>query len=64
MVCLSAAPANAMQHDAITANPLDIGSLNGTDVNGQPIDSALLTNGDEIQMGKFRLVLLIQPATG
>jgi len=29
-----------MQHDAITANPLDIGSLNGTYVNGQPIDSS------------------------
>jgi hypothetical protein len=43
---------------------VDIGSLNGTYVNGQPIDSAVLTNRDEIQMGKFRLVLLIQPATG
>jgi pSer/pThr/pTyr-binding forkhead associated (FHA) protein len=43
---------------------VDIGSLNGTYVNGQAIDSAVLTNGDEIQMGKFRLVLLIQPATG
>jgi hypothetical protein len=43
---------------------VDIDSLNGTYVNGQPIDSAVLTNGDEIQMGKFRLVLLIQPATG
>ena len=43
---------------------VDIGSLNGTYVNGQPIDSAVLTNGDEIQMGKFRLALLIQPATG
>ena len=42
----------------------DISSLNGTYVNGQPIDSAVLTNGDEIQMGKFRLALLIQPATG
>jgi len=42
----------------------DISSLNCTYVNGQPIDSAVLTNGDEIQMGKFRLVLLIQPATG
>ena len=40
----------------------DIGSLNGTYVNGQLIDSAVLTDGDEIQMGKFRLVLLIQPA--
>ena len=36
---------------------VDIGSLNGTYVNGEPIDSAVLTNGDEIQMGKFRLVL-------
>jgi len=43
---------------------VDIGSLNGTYVNGEPIDSAVLTNGDEIQMGKFRLVLLIQPETG
>jgi pSer/pThr/pTyr-binding forkhead associated (FHA) protein len=43
---------------------VDVGSLNGTYVNGQAIDSAVLTNGDEIQMGKFRLVLLIQPATG
>jgi pSer/pThr/pTyr-binding forkhead associated (FHA) protein len=43
---------------------VDIGSLNGTYVNGDPIDSAVLTNGDEIQMGKFRLVLLIRPAAG
>jgi len=42
---------------------VDIGSLNGTYVNGQPIDSAVLTNGDEIQMGKFRLELLTRPAT-
>jgi pSer/pThr/pTyr-binding forkhead associated (FHA) protein len=43
---------------------VDIGSLNGVYVNGQPIEWAVLTNGDEIQMGKFRLVLLIKPATG
>jgi hypothetical protein len=43
---------------------VDNGSLNGTYVNGQPIDSAVLTNRDEIQMGKFRLLLLTQPATG
>ena len=42
---------------------VDIGSLNGTYVNGQPTDSTALTNGDEIQMGKFRLVLLTRPAT-
>jgi pSer/pThr/pTyr-binding forkhead associated (FHA) protein len=40
---------------------VDIDSLNGVYVNGQPIDSAVLADGDEIQMGKFRLVLLIQP---
>lgn len=42
---------------------VDVGSLNGTYVNGQRIDSAVLANGDEIQMGKFRLVSLIRPAT-
>ena len=36
----------------------DAGSLNGTYVNRQPVDSAVLTNGDEIQIGKFRLVYL------
>jgi pSer/pThr/pTyr-binding forkhead associated (FHA) protein len=43
---------------------VDIGSLNGIYVNRQPIDSAVLSNGDQIQMGKFRLVLLIRPAMG
>ena len=43
---------------------IDVDSLNGTYVNREPIDSAELTNGDEIQMGKFRLVFLTGPATG
>ncbi|MDK1474462.1 FHA domain-containing protein [Streptomyces sp. 549] len=34
----------------------DVGSLNGTYVNREPIDSAVLANGDEVQIGKFRLV--------
>jgi pSer/pThr/pTyr-binding forkhead associated (FHA) protein len=42
---------------------VDVGSLNGTYVNREPIDSIVLANGDEIQMGKFRLVFLIGPAT-
>ena len=42
---------------------VDVGSLNGTYVNRVPIDSIVLANGDEIQMGKFRLVFLIGPAT-
>jgi pSer/pThr/pTyr-binding forkhead associated (FHA) protein len=39
---------------------IDIGSLNGTHVNRRPVDSAVLANGDEIQLGKFRLVFLIR----
>ena len=42
---------------------VDVGSLNGTYVNREPIDSIVLANGDEIQMGKFRLVFLTEPAT-
>lgn len=34
----------------------DLGSLNGTFVNRQRVDSSPLSNGDEIQIGKFRLV--------
>lgn len=33
----------------------DLGSLNGTFVNRQRVDSSPLANGDEIQIGKFRL---------
>jgi pSer/pThr/pTyr-binding forkhead associated (FHA) protein len=34
----------------------DAGSLNGTYVNQQRIDEAVLQQGDEVQVGKFRLV--------
>lgn len=37
---------------------VDVGSLNGTYVNREPKNSAVLSNGDEIQIGKFRLVFL------
>jgi pSer/pThr/pTyr-binding forkhead associated (FHA) protein len=37
---------------------VDVGSLNGTYVNRNPVDSALLANGDEVQIGKFRLLFL------
>ena len=43
---------------------VDIGSLNGTYVNREPVESAVLANGDEIQIGKFRLVFLTRPTTG
>ena len=35
----------------------DAGSLNGTYVNQERIDRAVLHHGDELQIGKFRLVL-------
>ncbi|WP_311765307.1 FHA domain-containing protein [Streptomyces zingiberis] len=34
----------------------DVGSLNGTYVNRERIDSVPLANGDEVQIGKYRLV--------
>jgi hypothetical protein len=34
----------------------DAGSLNGTYLNRERIEEAVLTNGDELQIGKFRLV--------
>jgi pSer/pThr/pTyr-binding forkhead associated (FHA) protein len=43
---------------------VDISSLNGTYVNRKPVASAMLANGDEIQIGKFRLVFLTRPTTG
>lgn len=43
---------------------VDVGSLNGTYVNREPVDSAVLVNGDEVQVGKFRLVFLTGPKTG
>ena len=33
----------------------DVGSLNGTYVNRERIDSAVLVAGDEVQIGKYRL---------
>lgn len=35
----------------------DAGSLNGTYVNQERVDRAVLRHGDELQIGKFRLVL-------
>lgn len=39
----------------------DVGSLNGTYHNRAPVDTALLADGDEIKIGKFRLAFLITP---
>jgi pSer/pThr/pTyr-binding forkhead associated (FHA) protein len=42
---------------------VDVGSLNGTYVNREPVDSSVLANGDEVQIGKFRLAFVTSPAT-
>jgi pSer/pThr/pTyr-binding forkhead associated (FHA) protein len=39
----------------------DVGSLNGTYVNRERVESATLANADEVQIGKFRLVFLSGP---
>lgn len=41
---------------------VDSGSLNGTYVNRQRVERAQLKNGDEIMIGKFRLVFFTESA--
>lgn len=41
---------------------IDAGSLNGTYVNRQRVDEQVLKNGDEIMIGKFRLVFFTKSA--
>ena len=36
----------------------DVGSLNGTYLNRERIEAAGLAGGDEVQIGKYRLVFL------
>ncbi|KAB8289380.1 FHA domain-containing protein [Bifidobacterium ramosum] len=45
-----------------TFEVVDAGSLNGTYVNRQRVDRATLRNGDEIMIGKFRLVFFTKSA--
>lgn len=40
---------------------VDVGSLNGTYVNREPRNSEVLSSGDEVQIGKFRLVFIEGP---
>ena len=42
----------------------DTGSLNGTYVNRERIEEAPLANGDEVQIGKFKLVFVTAPGEG
>jgi pSer/pThr/pTyr-binding forkhead associated (FHA) protein len=41
-----------------TFEVVDVDSLDGTYVNRELVNSAVLANGDQISMGKFRLVFL------
>ncbi len=41
---------------------VDVGSLNGTYVNRDRIDDVVLQGGDEVQIGKFRLVFFASQA--
>jgi pSer/pThr/pTyr-binding forkhead associated (FHA) protein len=42
----------------------DVGSLNGTYLNRERIEEAELASGDEVQIGKFKLVYLAGAAEG
>ncbi len=42
----------------------DVGSLNGTYLNRERIEAAALAGGDEVQIGKYRLVFLTSPRGG
>lgn len=39
----------------------DAGSLNGTYINRDRIDSYTLKNGDELQIGKYRMIYYVSP---
>jgi len=52
------------RHAEVLAGPdgfrvRDVGSLNGTYLNRERIDEAPLVHGDELQIGKFKLVFLL-----
>jgi pSer/pThr/pTyr-binding forkhead associated (FHA) protein len=42
----------------------DTGSLNGTYLNRERIEEAVLANGDEVQIGKFKLVFVTATGEG
>lgn len=42
----------------------DVGSLNGTYLNRERIEETTMANGDELQVGKFRLVFLAEVQGG
>ncbi|RDH74941.1 FHA domain-containing protein [Mycolicibacterium moriokaense] len=53
-----------LRRQGLDVHIVDLDSLNGTYVNDKHVRSAPLTNGDRINIGKFRLVFLASPSTG
>jgi hypothetical protein len=60
-ITVSRRHAEFMTTDQVT-RVRDVGSLNGTYVNRERIEETELSSGDEVQIGKFKLVYLV--ATG
>ena len=40
----------------------DVGSLNGTYLNRERVEESPINNGDELQIGKFKLVFFVGPS--
>jgi FHA domain/zinc-ribbon domain len=57
-VTVSRRHAEFYRHEADRFTVRDVGSLNGTYVNRERIEEAELFGGDEVQIGKFRLLFL------
>ncbi|MHB8429724.1 MAG: FHA domain-containing protein [Acidimicrobiales bacterium] len=57
-VTVSRRHAEFLTRDAVTT-VRDVGSLNGTYVNRVRIDEVALKSGDEVQIGKFKLMFLL-----
>lgn len=51
-----------VRHEADAILIVDVGSLNGTYLNRARIESSNLRSGDEVQIGKFKLVFLADDA--
>jgi len=53
-----------LRHGAEGWSIRDVGSLNGTYVNRTRVEDHRLQGGDEVQVGRFRLVVLLGVDTG
>lgn len=58
-ITVSRRHAEFTQEEGGTFAIADVGSLNGTYVNRERIDKTTLSPGDEVQIGKFKLVYLV-----